>query len=51
MISEPPGEEEGFSEISKVEMQLICDTPFKVILSTPCHLYKVQVTALLMHTL
>lgn len=35
MISEPPAEGEGFNEISKVEVQLICDTPFKVIL-WPC---------------
>lgn len=29
-ISEPPDEEEGFIEIVQVEVQLICDTPFKV---------------------
>ena len=41
VISEPPGVEEGFNEISKVEVRLICDIPFKVIL-WPC-LYKIPV--------
>ena len=37
-ISEPPNEEEGFKKIDKVEIQLICNTPFKVSLLTslPC---------------
>ena len=29
-ISDTPDEEEGFNEIIQVEVQLICDTPFKV---------------------
>lgn len=29
-FSELPDKEEGFSEIDHVEIQLICDTPYKV---------------------
>lgn len=42
VILEPPGEDEGFNQIKKVEVQLICDTSFKVMLhvlfclSAPC---------------
>ena len=28
--SEPLSEEEGFSKIDKVDVQLVCDTPYKV---------------------
>ena len=28
--SEPVSEEEGFSKIDKVDVQLVCDTPYKV---------------------
>ena len=38
LMSEPPNEEEDFKKIDKVEIQLICNTPFKVSLLTflPC---------------
>ena len=29
-FSEVPDKEEGFSKIDQVEIQLICDTPYKV---------------------
>lgn len=31
--SEPPSEEEGFNKIDKVDVQLVCDTPYKVCLT------------------